>query len=210
MDRRTTIKWMLAASASIPLLEQRVAGADAAPAMAAVQGYGTDPDLTQVYRPGDVWPLTLTPGQRRTAGALCDVIIPADSVSPSAAAVGVVDFLDEWVSAPYPLQQQDRTIILDGLAWMDAEAARRFAQDFAALGEARQHLICEDICSVQKAAPDFGVAARFFARYRDLTAGGYYSTPSGRKDLQYVGNVALTSFAGPPSELLEKLGLSQV
>jgi hypothetical protein len=42
-----------------------------------------------------------------------------------------------------------------------------------------------------------------------LTAGGYYSTVAGRKDLQYIGNVPLTTFAGPPLALLQKLGLSQ-
>jgi hypothetical protein len=209
MDRRTTIKWMLAASASMPLLEQRAGGVDAPALLPAPQGYGTDPDLIKIYHPGDLWPLMLTRAHRRTAGALCDVIIPEDSLSPSASAVGVVDFLAEWVSAPYPLQQNDRALILDGLAWMDAEAARRFARKFAALKKKQQHLICEDICSEQRAKPAFAQAAQFFARYRDLTAGGYYSTVAGRKDLQYIGNVPLTTFAGPPLALLQKLGLSQ-
>lgn len=208
MDRRTTIKWMLAASASMPLLQQRAVGAIAVPAPSAPRGYGTDPDLTKIYRPGDLWPLLLTPAQRRTAGALCDIIIPADSSSPSASAVGVVDFLAEWVSAPYALQRQDRGIILDGLAWIDDESVRRFRKKFGALKEAQQHLICDDICSAQRAIPGFAHAAQFFARFRDLTAGGYYSTGAGRKDLQYIGNVPLTSFAGPPPALLQKLGLS--
>jgi hypothetical protein len=208
MDRRTTIKWMLAASASMPLLGRRVTGESASDALPQGKGYGTDPDLTKVYRPGDLWPLLLTPAQRRTAAALCDLIIPADAVSPSASAVGVVDFLAEWVSAPYAHQQADRPIILDGLAWMDAEGARRFGKEFATLSDAQQHLICDDICFEQRAQPDIAQAARFFARYRDLTAGGYYSTPAGRKDLQYIGNVALKSFEGPPLDLLQKLGLS--
>ena len=56
MDRRTTIQWMLAASASIPLLQQRVFGADTPTPPAAAKGYGTDPDLTKDYHPGDIWP----------------------------------------------------------------------------------------------------------------------------------------------------------
>lgn len=209
MDRRTTIKWMLAAAASMPLLHQRATGADA-PAThdVAARGYGTDPDLTRDYLPGDLWPLLLTPAQRHTAGALCDVIIPADSSSPSASSVGVVDFLAEWVSAPYPIQQRDRPIILEGLIWIDAEAGRRFAKDFAALSDTQQHLICDDICLENKAKPAFAQAAKFFARYRDLTAGGFYSTLAGRTDLKYIGNVPLASFDGPPLALLHKLGLS--
>ena len=208
MDRRTTIKWMLAASASMPLLKQRIVAADA-PTLRKVsaQGYGRDPDLTKIYHPGDVWPLRFTRAQRRTAGALCDVIIPADSASPSATAVGVVDFLAEWVSAPYPLQQRDRRVILSGLAWVNTESGRRFAKQFADLDEAQQRAICDDICSEKTAKAAFREAASFFAVYRNLTAGGFYSTPAGRKDLQYIGNVALASFDGPPVDLLQKLGL---
>jgi Gluconate 2-dehydrogenase subunit 3 len=207
MDRRTTIKWMLAVSAAMPLLDERAAGVEASSVPPHAHGYGTDPDLTKVYHAGDLWPLVLTPAQRRTASALCDVIIPADSVSRGASAAGVVDFLAEWVSAPYAIQVQDRVLLLDGLVWMNSEAMRRFGREFAALMLAQQHLICDDICFQQNAKPAFAQAAKFFARYRDLTAGGYYSSAAGRKDLQYIGNVPLKSFDGPPLALLQKLGL---
>ena len=209
IDRRTTLKWVLAASATMPLLKHRAFGTDAAPEGApAAHGYGTDPDLTKTYRPGEVWPLTFTQTQRRTAAALSDAIIPADAESPSASSVGVVDFLDEWVSAPYPEQRQDRTPILEGLAWMNAEATRRYSRGFADLNETQQHAICDDICFAAKAKAEFAKAASFFARYRDLTAGGFYSTPAGRKDLNYVGNVPLAKFDGPPLEVLKKVGVA--
>jgi hypothetical protein len=191
----------------MPFLKQRVAAVEASSAAPQAQGYGTDPDLTKVYHAGDLWPLLLTPAQRRTASALCDVIIPADSVSRSASAAGVVDFLAEWVSAPYPIQVKDRALILDGLSWMNSEATRRFGRQFASIKLTQQHLICDDICFEQNAKPAFAQAARFFTRYRDLTAGGYYSSAAGRKDLQYIGNVPLKSFDGPPLALLRKLGL---
>ena len=92
MDRRTTIKWVLAASAAWALLRERAAGADPSP---AARGYGTDPNLIRAYKPGELWPLTLTPPQRRLAGVLSDIIMPADERSPSASSVGVVDFIDE-------------------------------------------------------------------------------------------------------------------
>ena len=66
------------------------------------------------WHPGGPWPLTLGPAARLTTAALCDLIIPADAVSPSASAVGVVDFIDEWISAPYPQQRADRALILRG------------------------------------------------------------------------------------------------
>lgn len=211
MDRRLTIKWVLAASVTMPLLAS-CAGTSGIPTRRPVtppRGYGADPNLTHVYHPGDVWPLTFTPAQRHTAAALCDVIIPADPVSPSASSVGVVDFIDEWVSAPYPHQQEDRPIVTEGLAWIDAEAQRRHAKSFADLDITQQNAICDDIAYEPRVQPPFARAALFFARYRDLTAGGFYSTPEGRKDLQYIGNVALARFDGPPLEVLRKLGLDE-
>jgi hypothetical protein len=204
MDRRTTLKWVLAAGAAWPLKGGRAARADAEP---TARGYGTDPNLVANYRPGELWPLTFTAAERRLAAILADIIIPADEHSASASAVGVVDFIDEWVSAPYPRHQEDRTIVHDGLAWLDTEAGRRFGKGFAELGGAAQHGICDDICEESSAALENGDAAKFFALFRDLTAGGFYSTPAGRKDLNYIGNVPLTRFDGPPAELIKALGL---
>ncbi|HEX3602729.1 MAG TPA: gluconate 2-dehydrogenase subunit 3 family protein [Steroidobacteraceae bacterium] len=197
---------MLAAAASTPLLNARTFG-QAITAQPAGHGFGTDPDLTKIYRPGDVWPLTLSAAQRRSAAALCNVILPDDGRSPSAESVGVVDFIDEWVSAPYPRQLEDRPIVLEGLAWMDAEALLRFEKYFAELDPSQQHAICDDICYEPNAKPKFARAAAFFTRYRDLTVGGFYSTPAGSRDIGYIGNVPLQKFEGPPPELLRKLGL---
>jgi Gluconate 2-dehydrogenase subunit 3 len=213
MDRRTTIKWVLAASASVPFLKEFAFGGEllASPATArtpTAKGYGTDPKQLQVYRPGELWPLTFTAEQRRTAIALSDLIIPADDTSPSASAVGVVDFIDEWISAPYKPQQQDCKRVLGGFEWLDRESAKRFSKPFAALDQTRQRAICDDICHVEKVKAQFAEAAKFFARYRDLTAGGFYTTPQGRKDLQYVGNTPLASFEGPPLQVLKKVGLA--
>jgi hypothetical protein len=215
MDRRTTIKWVLAVSASWPLLRARAgSAAEAAPAepargepLRALKGYGTDPDLLKTYHPGDVWPLILSVAQRQLAAVLSDLIIPADEHSGSASSVGVVDFIDEWVSAPYPDCRRNSPIVLAGFGWLDAEAARRFGKGFVALDPGQQTGICDDICDAARAAPERRDAARFFAVYRDLTAAGFYSTPVGRKDIGYIGNVPLKRFDGPPLELLRKLNL---
>ncbi len=204
IDRRTAVKWMLTAAAATTLAPRLLRGQAGVP---AAKGYGTDPDLLKHYQPGDLWPLTFTDAQRRTAAALCDVIIPADGSSPSASAVGVVDFIDEWISAPYSGQREDRDIVLPGLEWIEAEATTRFGRGFAGLDEAQQSAICDDICHLEKATPEFKKAARFFATYRDLTSGGFYSTPQGRKDLRYIGNMPLAQFDGPPPEVLRQAGL---
>ena len=205
MDRRTTMKWVLAASAAWPLLGRSAGRAD--PAL-TVQGYGTDPNLLAGYRPGELWPLTLTAPQRQLAGILADIVIPADEHSPSASAVGVIEFIDEWVSAPYPANLRDRPIVLGGFIWLGAEAARRFGKGFPDLDTSQQNAICDDICDESRAVTVRRDAARFFALFRDLTAAGFYSTPVGRKDLGYIGNVPLARFDGPPPALLRKLNLT--
>jgi hypothetical protein len=173
-----------------------------------MQGYGPDPDLIKAYEKGAFWPLTMNAAQRQLAASLSDLIIPADEHSPSASAVGVVEFIDEWISAPYPKQREDRETVLSGFAWLDGQARHRFEQPFAKLKEAQQRTICDRICDLSRAPTDLRVPAQFFATYRNLTAGGFYTTLAGRKDVQYIGNVALAHFDGPPVELLKKLGLA--
>lgn len=204
MDRRTTLQWMLAASAA---LGAELSGG-ATPARKPGAGYGTDPRLNTTYRAGDLWPLSFTPEQRRCAEALCGFIIPADAQSPSAAQLQVHHFIDEWISAPYPAQQRDRTVILQGLAWLDAESQRRFQQRFDQLDATAQARIADDICWPERARPEFAEAARFFARFRDLTAGGFYTTPEGSRDLGYVGNVPSVTFDGPSPHVLRIAGVA--
>lgn len=211
LDRRTTLKWMLAAAATVPSLQfASAAGGDAmARDLAADQtGYGTDPELMKRWIPGGPWPLTLTEQGRRVAKALADLIIPADEHSPAASAVGVVEFIDEWISAPYPQQRGDREVVLAGLRWIEGESQQRFGRGFAAITDDERAQIGDDICSPAKARPELSEAARFFARFRDLTAGGFYTTPVGMKDIGYTGNTPLARFDGPPLEALKKAGLA--
>jgi hypothetical protein len=217
IDRRTTIKLIVAAAAAFPALRARATymlepGASPPGNVRrfepTMDGYGPDPDLIKAYEKGAFWPLTMSTQQRQLAVALSDLIIPEDDHSPSASAVGVVDFIDEWISAPYPLQREDRATVLNGFAWLDSEAQHGSGQLFAGLKEARQRAICDRICDASRASGDLKGPAQFFATYRNLTAAGFYTTLAGRKDLKYIGNVALTHFDGPPVELLEKLGLA--
>ena len=210
LDRRTTIKWMFAAAASVPSLSALAYTAEpfARDVARDQAGYGTDPDLVKEWVPGGPWPLTLGVAARLTTAALCDLIIPADDHSPAASSVGVVEFIDEWISAPYPQQRSDREIIVPGLQWIESESQGRFGKAFAALDQAQKEAIANDICSAVKAAPNAATAAKFFARFRDLTAGGFYTTPVGMKDIGYTGNVSLERFDGPPKEVLKKVGLA--
>jgi Gluconate 2-dehydrogenase subunit 3 len=218
-DRRMTIKLVIAAAAMMPALRARANYTDnlepgASPPgslrqfVPTMDGYGPDPDLIKAYEKGAFWPLTLDAEQRQLATALSDLIIPADEHSPSASAVGVVDFIDEWISAPYPQQRTDRETVLNGFTWLDGEARSHSEQPFAKLHESQQRAICDRVCDLSRAPADLKEPAKFFALYRNLTAAGFYTTAAGRKDLQYIGNVPLKQFDGPPLELLRKLGLA--
>ncbi len=206
-DRRTAIKWMLTAAGVVAVRPRFSLAADVPAAAVSGKGYGTDPNLVREYTYGDYWPLTMSGEQHRLAATLCGLIIPADDTSPSAKDLHVDDFIDEWISAPYPEQKQDRQVILDGFTWIDAEAKKRFSRAFADLDEKQQSAIADDICWEEKAAPEFKQGAAFFRRFRELTAGGFYTTPEGMRDIGYVGNVPSPTFEGPPPEVLAKLGL---
>jgi hypothetical protein len=213
MDRRLAIKWMLAAGAGAMLADPLSFGAspaDAAssPAVVPPHGYGTDPNLVKAYTPGDYWPLTLSAAELRTAAALCDVIVPAEGLVPGASAVGVPDFIDEWVSAPYPNCVKDRKVIVEGLDWIEAESARRFGKGFADASGEQRVALCEDLAPEAAENSPLETGSRFFKRFRNLTTAGFFTTPVGMKDLGYVGNVPLATFDGPPADLVAKLGLT--
>jgi hypothetical protein len=225
VSRREAMQWVMAAVAaqamgphgsSANALAQEV-GRTSAPQELASRvpppvfpgGYGGDPKLVPVYKGGEFWPLTLSEAQRVTAAALADVILPHDQYGPAASSVGVVEMIDEWVSAPYPIQQADRPLVLDGLAWVEAESTKRFDTDFASATEDQRRAICDDVCHAPDARPEFKAAAASFARFRSLAAAAYYATPPGWEAIGYVGNVALERFDGPPAEVLERLGVTQ-
>ena len=195
IDRRTALTWIgvvgaatAAASAGIVLYGPQTGGKPQ-----AASGYGTDPKLNPPIKAP--WPRIMTPAQLQAAAVLADYILPASATAPSASSLGIPDFIDEWVSAPYPDQVKDRPVILDGLkalgpGFMKSDAARRTATLGALPGSA------------------------FFKRFRGLTIGAYYTTEAGFRDIGYIGNVARAADPGPSNDVkaviereLIKLGL---
>jgi len=206
LTRREALQWVIAAGAAISLPSFPALAEEAAPVTG--KPYGTDPVLNRTYKAGDLWPLTLAAGQRRTVTALSDLILPADDHSPAASAVGVPDFIDEWISAPYATQAKDRKTVLEGLKWLEAESDKRFQKPFAELSVEQQSKIADNIAWLPRAKPEHADAAKFFATFRNLVTSGFYTTPVGMKDVGFTGNVALTRFPDAPKEALEKLGLA--
>jgi hypothetical protein len=148
---------MLAASASVPALIRPATGTATVSAV-PTPGYGVDPPLMAPYQSGQLWPLLLSEAEKRTATVLCDTLIPADHASPSASEVGVVAFIDEWVSAPYPEQLRDRPLVRQGLEWIDAEARRDYKR--ALPTSKRQTELASAIGSAITIAPRLRIARR--------------------------------------------------
>lgn len=197
LTRRDALKRVIGLSIALTALE--LPGFAQTP----MRGIGGDPNMLKKEIP---WDRVLTESEKRTVTALADVIIPADEHGPAASAVGVPDFIDEWVSAPYEQQQKDLKVIRDGLAWIDGESQKRFGKGFADAAPDQQTAILDDI--VKEGTDARKKAFSFFSLFRDRASGGYYSTPEGWKAIGYVGNVPLAEFPGPPPEVLKHLGLA--
>jgi Gluconate 2-dehydrogenase subunit 3 len=194
LSRREALKRVIGVSMALSALDISSFG--------AVQGIGTDPNLHKKEIP---WPRVLTPEEKRTVTVLGDIIVPADEFGPAASAVGVPDFIDEWVSAPYEQQQKDGKMIREGLAWIDGEAKKRFGKGYADCAAADQTALLDDI--VKEGTDAHKKGFNFYKNFRDKVTGGYYSTPEGWKAIGYIGNTPMVEFPGPPPEVLKHLGL---
>lgn len=217
VNRRDALK-VMAAVASLPILEGVVTTDAGVPGAAVAtvgasqparlltgpRGTASDPDL---LRPKKDWPRKLFSSELVTLAALCDVIIPADAKSPSASAVGVPAYINEHVSAPYDGNARDLVRVRGGVSWLNLESTKRFGRAFARLSGEQKAAICDDICFLPKAKPEFQAGARFFDLVRDLSATAFYTTDAGMKDIGYVGNVALPKWDPPPAAVLKHLGL---
>lgn len=218
VDRRTTIKWLAATmvaahtgcSSSAKFLGEEIPPARDAASMLPLSartpdiiGYGTDPDLSNPTVP---WSRTMTAAQQETTAALCDIILPADERSPAASTVGVHEFIDEWISAPYAQQQQDRATILAGLEWLEDQSRHRYASSFAAVNDSQAIELLDSIADPANVAIDFADLAEFFERIRYLAVGAFYTTESGMQDIGYIGNVPVGgAYPGPSDEAMEHL-----
>ncbi|MDA8528385.1 gluconate 2-dehydrogenase subunit 3 family protein [Opitutaceae bacterium] len=206
ISRREVIKWFTTAAAAAQLGPNSIWGAEDG---ALPPGYGSDPKVAAIYERGDVWPLTLDDSQRRLVTFLADLILPKDEYGPAASALRVPDFIDEWVSAPYPKQRATRKRILPGLEFMDKLSEKKFGRKFTELSPAQGTAIL-DATMGQSGGDDLAQnAASFLHDFTSLCMGAYYGTPAGWKAIGYVGNMPLPSFDGPPQHVLDRVGVVQ-
>lgn len=210
MNRRHALKWLTGSAAGAATASVIAAPGATEPAPPAYPTRFTfhDPDFSKpVTGP---WERLMTKPELETTKALADIILPKDQHGPAASEIGVHDFINEWISAPYPDQREDCEVIRGGLAWINTESFRRFEKSFAELSHAQQIAIMDDIAA-EKPKPEHAIGAAFFQEFRRLCLGGYYTHSSTWQQLGYVGNVSVGGpYPGVPQEIIEKLGLQDV
>jgi len=186
IDRRTALAWVGVVGAASAVGAGVVVYGPKMGGEVVTRGYGTDPKLTKPDKAP--WTRIMTRDQLTTAAILADYILPANATAPSASSLGVPDFIDEWVSAPYPDQLKDRPLIMNGLNQLSVKVLKGGPE---ARAEALEAL---------RASKDEHAHA-FWKRFRRLTIGAYYTTEAGFKDVGYIGNVARERDPGPSDEV---------
>lgn len=162
---------------------------------AIVQGYGPDPNLLERTV---TWPRTLSAEHFQMLTLLCDIVLPAEPPHPSAAEIATPEFLDEWLSAPYPDMKADRRIIIDGLDALNAATRGRWGTSFCEIERPRQISTFDTWCSGNE------LQISFCRRLIALVCSGYYTTREGHAAVGYVGNIGRVEFPGPPPEVVHK------
>lgn len=159
------------------------------------RGYGVDPDLRNR---SVTWTKTLNSSQLEALATLCDIVLPDAPPHPSARAIKVDDFLDEWLSAPYPQMQADRLLVLNGLERMDTMMLSELGVPFAKAELTHQIAAFDRVC---RSEDDVGFARRLI----ELICDGYYPTRAGHAAIGYVGNIPLLRFPGAPPSIARHL-----
>jgi Gluconate 2-dehydrogenase subunit 3 len=134
--------------------------------------------------------------QYTTLVFLCDTIIPKDEKSGGAVEGGAPEFIDLLTSENEDYQLE----FGGGLMWLDNLCSDRYGATFLDSTPAQQKEVLDLIAFRKNADSDLSLTqgVAFFARLRQMTCDGFYTSKIGIEDLQYIGNTALASFPGCP------------
>lgn len=175
------------AAAQMPGAAQMAAMASPAPAAGAYQ------------------PKALDAHEYALLTVLSDLILPADARTGSATSAGVPACVDDFLTIRGELLLDQ---IRGGFLWLDGESRRLHGADFVKLARAQQTALLDRIAYPERAALEDQNAAAFFNHLRDLVVNAFYSSETGVKDLQYMGNTMVANWQGCPDAVLTKLGTS--
>jgi gluconate 2-dehydrogenase gamma chain len=135
--------------------------------------------------------------QYATLVALCDAIIPRDDVSGGAVEAGAPEFIDLLTSENEDFQM----IYGGGLMWLDNFCSDRYEHAFLDCSPEQRKEALDLIAFRKNAVNDVSLTqgVAFFAKLRNMTCDGFYTSKIGIEDLKYIGNTALAEFPGCPA-----------
>lgn len=203
MTRRMTLGWLMASVAAS--CSPWGGGGSVLPAAAEPSGksYGFDPDRMNPTVP---WSLTMSPEQLALTAKLSDVIVPADDRGPSARELNAQNYVDEWVSAPYPEQRDDRIAILGLLDAIERDCHARSGASAANAPDEVLKAVLDDFAWADRVVAGREKDAVAFGRLRRIVIGVYATSEPGRTELGYLGNMPMSgAYPKPPAEAMDHL-----
>jgi hypothetical protein len=147
-------------------------------------------------------PKVFSATELKTARVLCELIVPADDVSPSALAGGAPEFIDLLAS----MSDELSTILLGGLHWLDNQVP---GGSFADAPVAEQTALLDKI-AYRKNEKEYPTGVPFFDLFRRMTVDAFYTSKAGIADIGYKGNKGMTKFEVPLASLDHALKRSPV
>lgn len=155
-----------------------------------------------------------------TITRLSELVVPADDRSGSAVDAGAPQFIDLLCS-----QNQELAVIFTGgISWFDAEMRKRTGKEFVSATAAEQTGLLDAIVAAErtvreqrseevlfsrapqykgfsgytvKPGTDLAPGVKFFDWARKLIVDAFYTSPIGIKDVNYIGNQALSKYEVP-------------
>lgn len=190
MDRRDVVRLMGATALAAPLVLSPEA-------LAAMGRDRADGAWTSRRHP------TFDQQQHALLDQVSELIMPATD-TPGARAAGVAGFIEVIVGEYY--KDEERAAFLRGLADVDARSQSLFAKPFLQCTEPQQTTVLTGLEAESRAMPP-GSPQHFFARMKNLTLYGYYTSEIGyTQELQqtfmpgrYDGAAPLTRRPAAPS-----------
>ena len=145
---------------------------------------------------GKYAPKYFSPHQYATLVFLCDTIVPKDDVSGGAVEAGAPEFIDLLTSE----NEEFQLVLGGGLMWLDNFCFDRYEHVFLECTPAQQKEVLDQIAYRRNATQDVSLSQGivFFAKLRNMTCDGFYTSKIGIADLKYMGNTALAEFPGCP------------
>ena len=169
-------------------------------------GYGTYPDYDAIGEVGP-WPKILPATLRKGLEKFSDIILPATETAPAPSAVGIGEFWDDWVSAPYPYMTETRGLVWRGFTWLNLQMKREHGADWLGGSKAQAADLVARLrdAAADPDAPDYMEApATLYTHLRKLVIGAYYTTPEGEADLGHIHARPISGdYPGPTGEALE-------